>query len=226
MLNGLTCSGTWDSADGLRSHVSEAGAFGPLLFLALFAGLEFVGLPAILFVLSASVLWPRPQAILLSWVGAMSAALLTFAFTRWVAREWVATRLPDRLRRYDALIATGDWRPVAVVRHLFFMSPPADWLLGASSVRIGPFHHGYCDRSAAHHWRLGRRRPECRRRPQQRAGRIRRAHRRSGRGGSRPVGPPPAGPSPTGYRPSRVLYFVVSTKPDGSDAPVRGQGVT
>ncbi len=122
----------------LRDLVAGAGFWGPLLFVLLF-GLEGIGVPGILFVVTAIALWPPWIAFLLNWLGAITAGMVGFAYARYVGREWVAERLPARMRRFEARVVERSVQTVILVRLLFFLAPPAHWALGLSPVRFGPF---------------------------------------------------------------------------------------
>ena len=122
----------------LRELLARAGLWGPLLFVLLF-GLEGIGVPGILFMVTAIALWPPWIAFLLNWLGAITAGMVGFAYARYVGREWVAERLPARMRRFEARVVERSVQTVILVRLLFFLAPPAHWALGLSPVRFRPF---------------------------------------------------------------------------------------
>ena len=138
----LAVSGIGDrlsDPDEVEAFLRDRGWVGPLVFVLVMWALQPVGLPGIAFMVPASLVWSAPTAIALSWVGNMGASFIAFAFARWVARDWTQARLPDRLRAWDARLAVGGIRQVAVLRLLTGQITPADWLLGVSSVRVRPF---------------------------------------------------------------------------------------
>jgi len=118
----------------LREAVAAAGPLGPLVFVALFSALQALGVPGLLFIGVAIVAWPPWQAFLLVWSGSLGAGCVGFAFARTVGRRWVSAHLPERFRRFDARLATSGLRYVIAVRLLFYLAPPAHWLLGLSGV--------------------------------------------------------------------------------------------
>ena len=117
----------------LRELLARTGFWGPLLFVLLF-GLEGVGVPGILFMMTAVALWPPWLAFLLNWLGAIMAGIVGFAYARYVGRDWVAARLPARMRRFEARVVEHSVQTVIVIRLLFFLAPPAHWALGLSPV--------------------------------------------------------------------------------------------
>ena len=50
--------------------------------------------------------------------------------------------MPERLRRYETRLAEHGLRTVIWIRLLFFLFPPAHWILGLSQVRFAPFAVG------------------------------------------------------------------------------------
>ena len=122
--------------EDLRAAVSAAGPWGPLLFVALFSALQGLGVPGLLFIGVAIVVWSPFEALLWIWAGSVGAGSVGFAFARTLGRRWVATHLPERFRRFDARLATSGLRYVVAVRLVFYLAAPAHWLLGLSGVRF------------------------------------------------------------------------------------------
>ncbi len=133
---GVWWLGSHESVDRerLREAVTAAGPWGALLFVALFAALQGVGVPGLVFIGVAIVVWPPWQAFLLIWAGALGAGCVGFAFARTIGRRWVAAHLPERFRHFDARLATSGLRYVVAVRLVFYLATPAHWLLGLSGV--------------------------------------------------------------------------------------------
>lgn len=98
--------------------------------------LQPLGLLAIFWILPAALIWPFPVAFALSMTGAVGAAGVGFLLARYLARDWVAARLPDRIRRHDEKIAANGWRAVVLARLVFHLSPPVHWLFGLSKVSL------------------------------------------------------------------------------------------
>lgn len=126
---------------GVKQALVELGPWGPIAFVAPYALLQPFGFPAMVFTLSAPLIWPWPLAFAASLTGAMSASLVGFLFARFVARDWVSARLPERFRHHDEALAQRGFVTVFVLRSLFWMSSPLHAGLGVSQVSF-----------AAHFW--------------------------------------------------------------------------
>jgi len=125
--------------EALRASASAAGAWAPITFVLSYAVFQGLGAPAAVFVIAAVVIWPKPMAFGLCFSGAMGAAVIGFAFARYVAREWVSTRLPPLLVRFDQRIGQNGLLASFLVRLFFFLAAPAHWVLGLSRVSWPPY---------------------------------------------------------------------------------------
>lgn len=126
-------------ASAVESLVDRLGWWGPVVFILLMWSIQPFGVPGAVFMVPASVLWPTWLALALSWVGNMGASCLAFVFARWLGRHWVQSRIPVRVARYDQRLKAGGIRDVTMLRIVTGQLPPADWLLGVSSVGWRPF---------------------------------------------------------------------------------------
>ncbi|MEZ5167198.1 MAG: hypothetical protein R2695_12195 [Acidimicrobiales bacterium] len=86
---------------------SPNGALGPIVFVLAMWALQPAGVPGLVFMIPASVVWPLPLAMSLSWVGNMGASTIAFAMARWLARDWAQNHLPTRLRAWDDRLSDG-----------------------------------------------------------------------------------------------------------------------
>lgn len=124
------------TAERLEQVFRDAGIWGPVLYVALFAALESFGVPGIFFIIPGSIVWNWPTLFLLTWAGAVGASVVGFFFSRTIGRSWVEGRLSERARLYDDAIAERGLRTVILIRLMFFIAPWAHWLLGLTKVRF------------------------------------------------------------------------------------------
>ena len=120
--------------DRLRTLITEAGVWGPIVIILLFSVLEPFGTPGAIFLLTAATLWPFPMAFLVNWIGATGAGMVGFAFARYLGRDWVEHRMPSRLRLWDERLSGRGISGVVLFRLFFFLNPASHWALGLSSV--------------------------------------------------------------------------------------------
>lgn len=122
--------------DSVRHLVEEAGWWGPLVLIALF-GLEGLGLvPAFPFLVTAAAVWPPLEALAINMIGALWASVVGFTYARTLGREFIAARLPERMRRFEQRIVDRAIPTVIGIRLMFFVAPYAHWALGLSPVSL------------------------------------------------------------------------------------------
>ncbi len=139
LLLALFATGSFERFDAaeLRTWIREARFWGPLVFVLLFAALEPVGFPGLIFMLTAVLVWPAWQAWLLIWAGAVGAGIVGYSLARWIARDWVLARLPTRFLRLEGWVSANALSAVILARLIFFIAPPVHWALGLTRVSFG-----------------------------------------------------------------------------------------
>lgn len=122
------------SPERLRGLIRDAGAFGPLLIVALFVVLQPLGVPGAIFLLVIVSLWPFEVALALNYAGAVGAGMAGFALARYLGRDAVSSRMPGRLREWDERLSDRGIPVVVSFRAMFFLNPASHWALGLSRV--------------------------------------------------------------------------------------------
>jgi uncharacterized membrane protein YdjX (TVP38/TMEM64 family) len=118
----------------LRELVASAGPWAPILYIVLFSCFEAVGVPGFLFIGVAVAIWPLWTAFALIWAGSVGAGCVGFLFARTIGRDFVTAHMPERLRRFDARLASSGLRWVIGLRLLTYLAAPAHWLIGLSGI--------------------------------------------------------------------------------------------
>ncbi|MFT3840083.1 MAG: VTT domain-containing protein [Myxococcaceae bacterium] len=118
----------------LAHTLVELGAWGYLAFVVSYTVLQPFGVPGTIFVAAAPLIWPWPTAFALSMAGTMGASVVGFAFARFVARDWVAQRIPARFKEYDAALERNALQTVIVLRLIFWMPQVLHSFFGVSKV--------------------------------------------------------------------------------------------
>lgn len=134
--------GGWEfvsDGDRVEAFFTERGALGPVVFVLIMWALQPAGVPGLVFMVPAAVVWPLPTAMALSWIGNMGASTIAFAMARYLARDWAQNHMPTRLRGWDERLANGGLWQVFLLRVVTGQLTPADWLLGVSTVRFRTF---------------------------------------------------------------------------------------
>jgi uncharacterized membrane protein YdjX (TVP38/TMEM64 family) len=119
----------------LAQSLVALGAWGWLAFVVAYAVLQPFGVPGTIFVFAAPLIWPWPVAFALSMTGTMAASVIGFSFARFVARDFVARKIPDRFRKYDEALERRGFATVFVLRLIFWMPQVLHSFFGISKVR-------------------------------------------------------------------------------------------
>jgi uncharacterized membrane protein YdjX (TVP38/TMEM64 family) len=125
----------------LQQWLQDLGAWGPLLFIVLYAAATVMFFPGSVFTLVAGAAFGLWLAFVLVSIASTLGASLAFLLARYVARgkvEQLASRYP-RFSAIDAAISEGGWKIVALLR----LSPAIpfnaqNYLYGLTDI---PFRH-------------------------------------------------------------------------------------
>jgi uncharacterized membrane protein YdjX (TVP38/TMEM64 family) len=120
----------------LTQSIAALGAWGFVVFVLAYAALQPFGVPGTVFVVAAPLIWPWPIAFCVSMVGTMAASVIGFSFARFVARDWVAARIPGRFRKYERALEERAFLTVFLLRFIFWMPQVLHAFLGVSKVRF------------------------------------------------------------------------------------------
>jgi uncharacterized membrane protein YdjX (TVP38/TMEM64 family) len=114
----------------------DLGPWGYVAFVVAYAMLQPFGLPGTVFVVAAPLIWPWPIAFALSMTGTMAASVVGFSFARFVARDWISSKIPERFRAYNERLAQRAFTTVFLLRLVFWMPPLLHAFFGVSRVRF------------------------------------------------------------------------------------------
>jgi uncharacterized membrane protein YdjX (TVP38/TMEM64 family) len=126
----------------LARAIVEMGLSGYVAFIVAYALLQPFGVPGTVFVVAAPLIWPWPIAFALSLTGTMAASVIGFSFARFVARDWIVARIPERFRKYEAALERNAFRTVFVLRLIFWMPQVLHSFFGVSKVRFSTHFWG------------------------------------------------------------------------------------
>jgi uncharacterized membrane protein YdjX (TVP38/TMEM64 family) len=120
----------------VKQTLVQLGPWGYAAFVGAYTALQPFGMPGTVFIFAAPLIWPWPIAFALSMVGTMAASVVGFSFARFVARDWIATKIPARFRRFDDALARRAFATVFLLRLIFWMPPLLHAFFGVSKVRF------------------------------------------------------------------------------------------
>ncbi|MBL9040675.1 MAG: TVP38/TMEM64 family protein [Myxococcales bacterium] len=110
------------------------GAWGYVVFVIAYGALQPFGIPGTIFIFVAPLIWPFGTALCLSMAGTMAASVVGFSFARFVARDWLAPKIPKRFARYSDALERRAFATVLLLRLIFWMPQALHAFLGLSKV--------------------------------------------------------------------------------------------
>ncbi len=126
----------------IKQTLVDLGPWGYVAFIAAYATLQPFGVPGTVFIMAAPLIWPWPVAFALSMTGTMAASVVGFTFARFVARDWLSTKIPARFRKYDESLARRAFTTVFLLQLIFWMPPLLHVFFGVSKVRFSTHFWG------------------------------------------------------------------------------------
>jgi uncharacterized membrane protein YdjX (TVP38/TMEM64 family) len=125
------------------SHFLETSGFwSPLLFILIYAASVCVFVPtSIPTVLGASIFGAR-WGFLYGWIGAMAGASGSFFIGRILGRDFIASLLGDRLRKYDDAIGRNGFKIVLYLRLINFPFTLMNFGICLTKIRFWDFFWG------------------------------------------------------------------------------------
>jgi len=132
----LWWSGSLDTLtdmDLIQAKIEAAGYFAPVLY----GLIMLVSFPILLAgpVVWVSVsLWSFPIAFLYAYLASNFVGWVFFAATRHFGRDWAASRIPEKMRRYEEKLESNPARTIILLRLLLWINPAFDMLIGATSI--------------------------------------------------------------------------------------------
>jgi uncharacterized membrane protein YdjX (TVP38/TMEM64 family) len=119
LLTGIACAFLWRhhlTVPQIQAFVAGLGAWGPLVFMLLYAiGPTFL-VPGLPFDLVAGILFGPVWGTVYALVGATAGATIAFLGARTVGREWTEAKLSGPLKKLKEGVDKGGWEFVAFVR--------------------------------------------------------------------------------------------------------------
>jgi len=130
------------TAAGLRETVVNAGAWGALVFVAVFALGQLAYVPGTLFYIASVFAYGRVWGGVVSYVASLVSVTVSFALVRAVGGQPLGAIKSPRMQR---LLSQLDRRPLTVMfalRTVFWTAPALNYALALSPVRYPAYLAG------------------------------------------------------------------------------------
>lgn len=130
------------TAEALGVFFKEAGFWAPLAYMLVYAVGVCLFLPGTLLTgLGAAIFGPY-WGFLCVWIGAILGASAAFIIGRTLGRDFAASLIGDRLKKYDDAIERNGFATVLYLRLVYFPFTPMNFGMGLTKVRFWDYFFG------------------------------------------------------------------------------------
>jgi uncharacterized membrane protein YdjX (TVP38/TMEM64 family) len=130
------------TAEQLGRFLDTAGIWAPLVFVLIYIIGVCLFIPGTLLTgLGAAIFGPY-WGFLYVWIGAMLGACAAFVIGRTLGREFAASLIGDRLKKYDEAIERNGFATVLYLRLVYFPFTPMNFGMGLTRVRFWDYVAG------------------------------------------------------------------------------------
>ena len=126
----------------LRRLLETAGFWAPLAFMMVYVVGICLLVPGSLLTALGAAIFGAYWGFLYVWVGAMAGASAAFWIGRTLGREFAASLISDRLRKYDDAIERNGFATVLYLRLIYFPFTPMNFAMGLTKVRFRDYFFG------------------------------------------------------------------------------------
>ncbi len=125
------------------SRFLKASGFGsPLIFVIVYAVGVCLFIPGTLLTALGAAIFGAYWGFLYVWVGAMMGASTAFWIGRTLGRDFAASVIGDRLKKYDEAIERNGFATVFYLRMIYFPFTPMNFGMGLTKVKFSDYFWG------------------------------------------------------------------------------------
>lgn len=126
----------------MGSFLQEAGFWAPFLFMMTFALGVCLFVPGTVLGALGALFFGTYWGFIYVWIGAMVGAGAAFFIGRYLGREFAASLIGDRLKKYDDAIERNGFATVLYLRLVYFPFTPLNFGMGLTRVGFWDYFFG------------------------------------------------------------------------------------
>lgn len=130
------------TAEKLGAWLAAAGLWAPLAFILFYAVGVCLFIPGTLLTALGAAIFGAYWGFLYVWVAAMLGAAGGFLIGRYLGREFAASLIGDRLKKYDDAIERNGFATVLYLRLVYFPFTAMNFGMGLTKVRFRDYLWG------------------------------------------------------------------------------------
>lgn len=128
--------------DALGRYLDMTGFWGPIIFILIYAAGICLFLPGTLLTGLGAAIFGAYWGFVWVWIGAMIGASAAFIIGRTLGREFAASLIGDKLKKYDDAIARNGFATVLYLRLVYFPFTPMNFGMGLTKVHFWDYVAG------------------------------------------------------------------------------------
>jgi uncharacterized membrane protein YdjX (TVP38/TMEM64 family) len=128
--------------EALGNFLDAAGLWAPVAFVLIYVVGICVFIPGTLLTALGAAIFGAYWGFLYVWIGAMAGASAAFWIGRTLGREFAATLIGDRLKKYDDAIERNGFATVLYLRLVYFPFTAMNFGMGLTKVRFWDYFLG------------------------------------------------------------------------------------
>jgi uncharacterized membrane protein YdjX (TVP38/TMEM64 family) len=130
------------TAEALGRFLDSAGVWAPIVFIFVYTIGVCLFVPGTLLTALGAAIFGPYWGFLYVWVGAMLGSSAAFFIGRTLGRDFAATLVGDRLKKYDDGIERNGFATVLYLRLVYFPFTPMNFGMGLTKVRFWDYFFG------------------------------------------------------------------------------------
>ena len=130
------------TTERLGTILSAAGAWASLLFVLIYSAGVCLFIPGTLLTALGAAIFGPYWGFLYVWIAAMLGSSLAFFIGRYLGRDFAASLIGDRLKRFDDAIERNGFATVLYLRLVYFPFTPMNFGMGLTKVRFRDYVAG------------------------------------------------------------------------------------
>lgn len=128
--------------EALGHFLESAGFWAPMIFMLVYAAGICLFVPGTLLTALGAAIFGAYWGFLYVWIGAMIGASAAFGVGRTLGREFAASMIGDRLKKYDDGIERNGFATVLYLRLVYFPFTAMNFGMGLTKVRFLDYFFG------------------------------------------------------------------------------------
>jgi uncharacterized membrane protein YdjX (TVP38/TMEM64 family) len=130
------------TTEALQRFLDTVGLWAPVVFILVYAAGVSLFIPGTLLTGLGAAIFGAYWGFLYVWIGAMLGASLSFFIGRTLGRDFAASLVGDKLKKYDEAIQRNGFATVLYLRLVYFPFTPMNFGMGLTSVRFSDYFWG------------------------------------------------------------------------------------